>query len=82
MKHVDASLSLQCRNLASRSALGAGRRWEAPGTKLPSLSREGLIEKLRRQRALYDRLRLPREVAWAEPSALAMAGLLRELRLK
>lgn len=80
VKHVDASLSLQCRNLASRSALGAGRRWAARGA--PSLSREALIERLQRQRALYDRLRLPREVAWAEPSALAMAGLLRELRPK
>ena len=81
VKHVAASLSLQCRNLASRSALGSGRRSTTPGAT-PPLSREGLIEKLRRQREFYARLRLPSEVAWAEPCAAAVAELLREMRLK
>jgi hypothetical protein len=80
VKHVDASLSLQCRNLASRSALGDSRR--AVALRQTRLTREALIEKLRRQRQLYHGLRLPREVAWAEPSVLAMRELLRELRLK
>lgn len=75
VKHVDASLSLQCRNLASQTEIGASRRRAAP-----SLSRERLIERLRCHRWLYDRLRLPSEVAWAEPATLAMAQLLRELR--
>ena len=82
VKHVDASLSLQCRNLASRSALGSGRRFTKPGPAPPPLSREALLEKLRRQREFYDRLRLPSDVAWAKPSAAAVAELLREMRLK
>jgi hypothetical protein len=80
VKHVDASLSLQCRNLASQSALGAGGRWAKLGKTPPSLSRDALLQAFGRQRALYARLRLPKEVAWAEPSALAMGELLRELR--
>jgi hypothetical protein len=82
VKHVDASLSLQCRNLASRTVLGADFLRRASGAGPGTLLREDLIERLRRQQGLYRRLRLPREVAWAEPSALAMAGLLRELRPK
>ena len=82
VKHVAASLSLQCRNLASRSALGGGRRSANPGAEPPPLSRQGLIEKLRRQQEFYDRLRLPPEVAWAEPCAAAVAELLHEMRLK
>ena len=82
VKHVDASLSLQCRNLASRSALRSGRRWVKPGDPLPPLSREALVGNFRSQRALYERLRLPGEVAWAQPSVVAMAELLHELRLK
>jgi hypothetical protein len=80
VKHVNASLSVQCRNLASRSALGAGRLWATASAGPPPLARETLLENLRRQRALYARLRLPSEVAWAEPSALAMGELLGELR--
>jgi hypothetical protein len=79
VKHVAASLSLQCRNLASRSALGNGLRFAQPGAPPPPFSPETLIEKLRRQREFYDRLRLPPEVAWAEPSAAAVAELLREM---
>ena len=82
VKHVAASLSLQCRNLASRSTLRTGRRWAKQGTHPPPLSREDLIGIFRSQRALYERLRLPREVAWAQPSALAMTELMRELRLQ
>jgi hypothetical protein len=81
VKHVDASLSLQCRNLASTSALSS-RHLPTPAGVGPPLTRQGLIEKLQRQRAFYDRLRLPPEVAWAESSAAAVAELLREMRLK
>jgi len=73
VKRIDASLSLQNRNLGSRSTL----HWIAP-----ELTRGGLIQTFRRYRTLYDRLRLPREFVWAKPSVLAMAELMRELRLR
>ena len=85
VKHVGASLSLQCRNLASRSALGSGRRSISQvslAEKPPSLSRDALIEKYQAHRALYDRLRLPSEVAWAQPSVGEIAELMHELRLR
>lgn len=85
VKHVGASLSLQCRNLASRTALYGGRRpvsYAAIAANQTPLSRDALIERFRVHRALYDRLRLPSEVAWAQPSVVAIAELMHELRLK
>ncbi|HEY8156322.1 MAG TPA: hypothetical protein VII72_19485 [Myxococcota bacterium] len=73
VKRLDAWLSLQNRTLASRSMLGEGDR---------PLTRDALIEKFRRYRSLYDRTRLPRELAWAQPSLIAMMELMHELRLK
>ena len=73
VKHLDASLSLQSRNLASQTTLGK---------RVSELTRDELIEKFRGYRALYDRVRLPRELAWAQPSVIAMAELMHELRLK
>ena len=82
VKHVDASLSLQCRSLASSSVLSGERRAMSPRAALAPLTHDGLIAMLRGLRRFYDRLRLPPEVAWAEPSAAAVAELLREMRLK
>ena len=70
---LDAWLSLQNRNLASQSTLGRATS---------ELTRDALIEKFRRHRALYDRWRLPRELAWAQPCLIAMAELMHELRLQ
>lgn len=73
VKRLDARLSLQNRTVGSRSTL----RWVTP-----ELTRDGLIEVFWRYRTLYDRLRLPREFAWAQPSVIAMVELMRELRPK
>ena len=73
VKRLAASLSLQNRNLASHSGLG-GRK--------PEIPRDELIERFRRHRRLYDRLRLPPEVAWAQPYVAAMAELMHSIRLK
>jgi hypothetical protein len=70
---LDASLSLQNRTLGSRTTLSR---------RMPVLTRELLLEKYRRHRRLYDRLRLPPDVAWAQPCVDAMAELMRELRLQ
>ena len=72
-KRLDASLSVQNRNLASRSGLGGQQ---------PTISREALIERFRRHRKLYDRLRLPPEVAWAQPYVAAMAELMHSIRMR
>lgn len=74
LKRVDASLSVQNRNLASRSGLGGHRQ--------PEISRAALIERFRRHRTLYDRLRLPPEVAWAQPCVAEMAELMRSIRVR
>ena len=73
VKRLDASLSLQNRNLASQTTLGK---------RVTELTRDDLSEEFRRYRALYARLHLPREVAWAQPCVIAMAELMHELRLK
>jgi hypothetical protein len=81
VKHVAASLSVQSRNLASRTTLERGRRWAAVrGERQPDFSRDDLIRAFRAHRALYDGLRLPGEVAWAQPCVAAMAELMHELR--
>jgi hypothetical protein len=72
-RHVSASLSVQNRNLASRSALAAGSS---------TLTRGELIERFGRHRKLYARLRLPPEVAWAQPCIASMAELMHAVRLK
>ena len=74
VKHVDASLSVQNRNLASRSGLGGQRRLE--------ITRDELIERFRRHRSLYDRLRLPPEVAWAQGCVAEMAELMGSIHLR
>ena len=74
MKRLAASLSVQNRNFASRSGLG--------GHKQLDISREALIERYRRHRSLYDRLRLPPEVAWAQPHVDAMAELMQAIQLR
>ena len=73
VQRLEASLSVQNRNLASRSRLAG------PGTRL---TRDALIEKARRYRKFYDRVRLPPEVAWAQPYAAAMAELMHSVRLR
>ena len=72
-KRLDASLSVQNRNFASRSGLGE-RKLE--------ISRGELIERFRRHRRLYDRLQLPPEVAWAQPYVASMAELMHSIRLR
>jgi len=73
VKRLDASLSLHNLNLASQTTLGK---------RVPELTRDDLIEKFQGHRALYDRVRLPRELAWAQPSVAAMAVLMHRIRLK
>ena len=73
VKRLDAWLSLQNRNLASQTTLGR---------RVAGFTRDDLIEEFQRYRALYSRLRLPREIAWAQPCVTAMAELMHELRLK
>jgi hypothetical protein len=46
------------------------------------LTRDDLIREFQKYRSLYARLRLPREVAWAQPCVTAMAELMHELRPK
>lgn len=74
VKRLAASLSVQNRNFASRSGLGGHRRLE--------ITRDELIERFRRHRSLYDRLRLPPEIAWAQPHVAAMAELMRAIQLR
>jgi hypothetical protein len=74
VKRLAASLSVQNRNFASRSGLG--------GHKQLDISRDALIERYRRHRSLYDRLRLPPEVSWAQPHVDAMAELMRAIQLR
>jgi hypothetical protein len=71
VRRLDASLSVQNRNLGSRTTLA---------DRAPGLSREQLLERYRKYRRLYHRLRLPSEVAWAQPCVDAMAELMHELR--
>ena len=73
VKRLDASLSVQNRNLASRSRL------VGPGIEL---TRGSLIEKFRRYQKFYARLRLPPEVTWAQPDVAAMAELMHSIRLQ
>jgi hypothetical protein len=73
VKRVEASLSLQNRNLSSRSGLGG---------RSPTITRKALLERFRRHRRFYDRLRLPPDLAWAQPHVGAMAELMRSIRLR
>jgi hypothetical protein len=73
VRHVPASLSLQNRNLASRSALRFGRQ---------ALTREELVRRLRRHRRFYAGVRLPPELAWAVPCVDAMAELMHAIRVR
>jgi hypothetical protein len=73
IRRIDASLSVQNRNVASQSALGKKR---------PSFTREDLLASLDRHRKLYRRLRLPPELAWAKPYADAMRELTEALRVR
>ncbi len=72
VKRLEANLSVQNRNFASRSGLDRHKL---------ELSREQLIARFERYRSLYDRLRLPPEVAWAQPCVAAMAELMRSVRI-
>ena len=74
VKRLAASLSVQNRNLASRSGLGGQKRLE--------ITHAALIERFRRHRKLYHRLRLPPEVAWAQPHVAAMAELMDAIQLR
>ena len=74
VKRLEASLSVQNRNFASRSGLG--------GHKKLVITREELLERFRRHRSLYEGLRLPPEVAWAQPYVTSMAELMDSIRLK
>jgi hypothetical protein len=67
------TLSIQNRNLSSQTALGWRR---------PSVSREELVAKFRRYRALYRHVALPAELAWARPYVDAMAELMDEIRVR
>jgi hypothetical protein len=73
VKHVAGSLSVQNRNLSSQTVL---RHRHQP------LGRDALVETYERHRKLYRRLRLPPEVAWAEPYVAAMAELMHAIRLR
>jgi hypothetical protein len=71
---IHAHLSVQNRNPASKTALS---KW---GGRL--YTREELIASLERHRALYRRVRLSRELAWAKPHLAAMRELIAELRVR
>jgi hypothetical protein len=70
VRRLPRMLSIQNRNLSSQTVLAWGR---------PTISRLRLRRRWRRHRKLYDRVRLPAELAWAEPCVRAMAALMREL---
>ena len=74
VKRLAASLSVQNRNFASHSGLGGKQKFE--------ITREELVERFRRHRKLYHRLRLPPEVAWAQPHVAAMAELMDAIQLR
>ncbi|HEY8154291.1 MAG TPA: hypothetical protein VII72_09210 [Myxococcota bacterium] len=85
VRHLDASLSIQSRSLASQSAFemsGRRARKSTPGQPAPEPTRDVLLGMYRSHRGFYDHLRLPSEVAWAQPYVAAMAELMHELRLK
>jgi hypothetical protein len=72
-RHVPASLSVQNRNLSSRTVLLRRRT---------SLGRDDLVADYERHKRLYHGLRLPPEVAWAAPHVAAMAELMHAIRLR
>lgn len=73
VKRIPRMLSIQNRNYSSQTVLGV---------KAPMYSWRKLMRRFRRYRRLYQRVRLPEELAWAEPCVEQMAELMSELKPK
>jgi hypothetical protein len=71
VRRLDATLSLQNRNLSSQTLLG----W-----RKPPIGRNKLLRRYRRHRRFYHRVALPPGLAWARPYVAAMAELMDELQ--
>lgn len=71
IRRIPATLAIQNRTLASRTALAWTR---------PSITPAELFAGFRRYRRLYASWRLRPELQWAEPYVRAMAALMEELR--
>jgi hypothetical protein len=79
-QHFDANWRVK--RLEATSASKPALRRAGARSKQLTISREALIEIFHRHRTLYDRLRLPPEVAWAQPYVAEMAELMHSVRLQ
>jgi len=73
IKRMRRILSIQNRNLASRTAMGWRR---------PSITRDELVDSVDRYRALYSSRELPDELGWARPCMAQMDELMKQVRVK
>lgn len=74
VRKIERRLSVMNRTLASQTQMGGGRR--------PYVTRSELIRKFQSYRRLYERPRLPDELAWCRPYVKMMAELVDRLRVK
>jgi len=73
VRRLDATLSIQNRNLSSQTVMG----W-----RQPSISRRRLLRRYRRHRRFYERVTLPEGLAWARPYVDRMAELMAALQAR